>query len=122
MLYTWGIGRIAPTRKAVGVPTSDMLVGASGFSGYMAYLYILKSDKDKFYIGSTINLENRLKHHKGGFTPSTKRMGNVDLIFYQEYQTLKEARYVERRLKQLKRRDYIEKIIHDGIIKMKMGA
>ena len=85
----------------------------------MAYLYILNSDKNKFYIGSTTNLENRLRHHKGGFTPSTKRLGKMHLVFYQKYSTLKEARFIEKRLKQLKRRDYIEKIIHDGIIKMK---
>ncbi len=53
----------------------------------------------------------------GGFTPSTKRLGKVNLIFKQEYKTLSEARKIERKLKKLKRRDYIEKIIKDGYIK-----
>jgi putative endonuclease len=86
----------------------------------MASVYILQSCRDgRFYIGSTVDLRLRLKHHYGGFTPSTKRFGKLRLVFVQEYPTLKEARYTEYRLKQLKRRDYIEKIIKDGFVKIK---
>ena len=85
----------------------------------MAFVYILQSERDKkFYIGSTVDLKSRLRHHKGGFTPSTKRLGKTELVFSQEYFTLKEARTIERKLKKLKRRDYIEKIIKDGFIKI----
>ena len=73
-------------------------------------------------MGSTVNLEKRIQHHKGGFTPSTKRLGNVELVFSQEFGSLKEARYIESRLKKLKRRDYIEKIIQDGYIKSKQAT
>jgi predicted GIY-YIG superfamily endonuclease len=45
-------------------------------------------------------------------------MGELELVFYQEYKTLRDARRIERKLKELKRRDYIEKIIKDGYIKM----
>ena len=85
----------------------------------MPYVYILKTSSDKYYIGSTINLKNRLDHHQGGYTPSTKKLGKLSLIFSQEYPTLSEARLVEKRLKKLKRRDYIEKIIKDGFLKIK---
>ncbi len=84
----------------------------------MAYVYILKSDSGKYYIGSTLNLSTRLRHHKGGFTPSTKRLGQMNLVLKQEYSNLKEARFIEAKLKRLKRKDYIEKIVKDGIIKM----
>ncbi len=85
----------------------------------MASVYILQSQRDgRYYIGSTSDLTERLKHHKGGYTPSTKRLGRIDIVFSQEYPTLKKARFIERKLKKLKRRDYIEKIIKDGIIKM----
>ena len=40
------------------------------------------------------------------------------LVFKQVYPTLLDARHTEARLKKLKRRDYIEKIISDGFIKM----
>lgn len=86
----------------------------------MAHVYILKSNKsNKYYVGSTTDLLKRLKHHKNGHTPSTKRLGDISLVFSQEYSNLKDARIIEKKLKKLKRRDYVEKIINEGIIKMK---
>lgn len=85
----------------------------------MAFIYILQSKRDqRFYIGSTIDLKRRIKNHKGGFTHSTKRFGELELVFSQEYPTIKEARIIERKLKKLKRKDYIRKIIEDRYIKM----
>jgi predicted GIY-YIG superfamily endonuclease len=85
----------------------------------MPSVYILKTTAGKYYIGSTSNLKNRIKHHQGGCTPSTRRLGKPDLIFRQEYPTLNDARFVERKLKKLKRKDYIEKIIKEGEIRIK---
>ena len=84
----------------------------------MAWVYILKTKANKFYVGSTENLKERLKHHKGGYTPSTKSLQFDSLILSQEYKTLTEARSVERKLKKLKRRDYIEKMVQDGYIRI----
>jgi len=85
----------------------------------MPYVYILESVKDgRYYIGSTIDLKKRLKHHKCGATPSTKRFGELRLVFQQYYDKIEDARYVERKLKKLKRKDYIKKIINDGFIKI----
>ena len=86
----------------------------------MAYVYILKSLRDsRYYIGSTANLEQRIKHHFAGYTPSTNRFGKLELVFAQEYKYLEEARRIERKLKKLKRQDYIERIISEGIIKIR---
>lgn len=60
-----------------------------------------------------------MKHHFGGYTPTTKRFGKLELVLAQEYNTLKEARSVEMKLKKLKRHDYIEKIIEDKIINIR---
>jgi putative endonuclease len=87
----------------------------------MAWVYILKSAAGKHYIGSTEDLKSRLMHHQGGHTPSTKRLKATRLVFQQEFPTLREARTVERRLKQLKRRDYLEKIVKEGTIRMTLG-
>jgi putative endonuclease len=39
----------------------------------MCFVYILYSSKtNKYYIGSTENVENRLKHHNSAATSSTK--------------------------------------------------
>ncbi|OGL98228.1 hypothetical protein A2318_01295 [Candidatus Uhrbacteria bacterium RIFOXYB2_FULL_45_11] len=43
------------------------------------------------------------------------------LVFSQEYSTLREAREIERRLKKLKRKDYLQKIINEGLIRMRPG-
>ncbi|MDP3958157.1 MAG: GIY-YIG nuclease family protein [bacterium] len=104
---------LAPMRLAIGVPTF-----ASGLS-MMAYLYILQNKAGRFYIGSTSDLEKRLKHHLGGHTPSTKRLGPMKLVFNQEFALLAEARQMEKWLKKMKRRDYIERIVKDGYIRHK---
>jgi len=85
----------------------------------MACVYILENKTGRFYIGSTTDLSARLKHHAGGYTPSTKRLGNMKLVFKQDYATLAEARNIEHLLKKLKRKDYIEKIIKDRYIKIR---
>jgi putative endonuclease len=82
------------------------------------YVYILENSDHKFYIGSTNDLDRRFKQHNSGHTHTTKRMGKLELVFKQEYDSLNEARKIEIRLKKLKRHDYIEKIIKDGFIKM----
>ena len=105
-----GVG--APTSKSVGAQRQNI----------MAYLYVLESlDDGRYYVGSTINLTQRLRHHLGGHTPTTKRFGEIKLVFSQEYSTLKEARKIECRLKRLKRKDYLARIIADGYIKLKMN-
>ncbi|MBI4435170.1 GIY-YIG nuclease family protein [Candidatus Uhrbacteria bacterium] len=84
----------------------------------MAWVYILKSVVDgRFYIGSTTDLERRLKQHSQHHTQSTARMGSLTLAFSQEFPSIEIARKVESRLKKLKRRDYIEKIVEDGYIR-----
>jgi putative endonuclease len=84
----------------------------------MPFVYILQNEEGKYYIGSTVNLEDRMQQHLEGHTPSTHRMGKLQLIFSQSFKTLKDARNIENRLKKLKRRDYIEKIVRDGFIKI----
>ncbi|MDO8183876.1 MAG: GIY-YIG nuclease family protein [bacterium] len=84
----------------------------------MNFVYILKGESGKYYIGSTTNLKERLKHHFGGNTPSTSKLGKLELVFKQKYDTLKDIRYIEKRLKSLKRKDYLDKIVREGVIKI----
>ena len=85
----------------------------------MAWVYFLKNNSGTIYIGSTSDIERRMRQHLAGHTPSTRRLKTDTLAFSQEYKTLQEAREIERRLKKLKRKDYLEKIITDGAIRMK---
>ena len=82
------------------------------------FVYIIQDSLSrKFYIGSTNDLERRLKQHRYGHTATTKRMKKKKLVFSQEFETLELARKTELRIKNFKRKDYIEKIIEDGLIK-----
>lgn len=93
-------------------------VGADKKVVMKACVYILKDKNSHLYIGSTCNLGRRIIQHKNGHTQTTKNMNNPALVFAQEYESLEYAREIERRLKKLKRRDYIEKIIKEGYVKM----
>ena len=81
------------------------------------YVYILKSEKGSFYIGSTNDLDKRLKQHLNGHTQTTRQRKIYRLIFSQRYDSLAEARKIERKIKNFKRKDFIEKIVKDGYIK-----
>ena len=85
----------------------------------MAFVYILENRKGEFYIGSTINLEKRMKQHLKGYTPTTKRMKAFNLVFSQKYENIKDAKRIEYKLKKLKRHDYIARIVKEGFIKIK---
>ena len=84
------------------------------------YVYILQGDEGRYYIGSTNDLDRRLMQHSQGHTWTTQKFKNPKLVFSQEYPTLSDARKIELRLKKLKRKDYTEKIIRDGFIKIKL--
>lgn len=83
----------------------------------MAYVYILESLKSgRYYIGSTTNLEKRIKKHTSGAVHTTRRFLPLRLVFYKEYSDIKEAMRIEYRLKRLKRKDYLKKIVDSGKI------
>ncbi len=82
------------------------------------YVYILKDMRNKFYIGSTTDLKRRLYQHSKNHTHTTHRMQKPNLVLVQEYPSLKIARKIEGKIKKLKRKDYVEKIIKDGYIKI----
>ena len=86
----------------------------------MAFVYILKSKKfQKYYIGSTKrNPQQRLRDHNLGLVKSTKAIKPLELIVFKKFITYTQARKVENKLKKLKRKDYIQKIVKDGYIKI----
>lgn len=82
------------------------------------FVYIIRNGSGKLYVGSTDDLNRRFKQHKNGHTQTTRNMGEIELIFTQEFETLGVARKIERKLKKLKRKDFIEKIVADGYIRI----
>jgi len=49
------------------------------------FVYILKDENGKFYIGSTNNVARRLHQHANNRTRTTHRMKNLKLVLTQEY-------------------------------------
>lgn len=78
----------------------------------MGILYILRSlVNDRYYIGSTNNLERRLVEHNFGRLKYTQLTRPFKLVFSQRYESLSKARSIEYKLKRLKRRDIIDRIV-----------
>ena len=64
------------------------------------YVYILKSKKDgRLYIGSTGDLQRRVKEHNSGKVTSTKHRQPLTLLCYEAYRTKQEAEKREQFLK-----------------------
>jgi putative endonuclease len=70
---------------------------------YMHKVYILKSLKNnRYYIGHTNNINNRLKRHNSGQVKSTKPYLPWKIIYTENYQTKSEAYRREMEIKSYK--------------------
>ena len=79
----------------------------------MFYTYILKSLKTKgYYIGSTGNLEDRLKRHMQGRSKYTKLILPVELVYFETFESRSDAFKREKEIKSYKSKLYIEKLIN----------
>lgn len=84
----------------------------------IGFVYILRDkETNRLYIGSTTDLKRRLYQHKSGHVSTTRRMKSLNLAFHQKFPNIGIARRIENKLKRLKRKDYLEKIIKEGVIK-----
>ena len=78
----------------------------------MYYVYILQSLKDeKYYIGQTGNVENRLNMHNAGRVLSTKNRRPFVLVREEHFATRGDARTRENYIKKLKGGNEFKKII-----------
>ena len=67
----------------------------------MFYVYVLKSKNHKwYYVGSTQNVAKRLQQHNTGHVKSTKFRSPYELIYTEEFETVLDARYREKEIKQ----------------------
>ena len=73
----------------------------------MAYVYILKTTAQKYYIGSTDHLEQRIQDHKTGRVRSTKYSLPVELVFKEYFPTRSGAQLKEYKIKRWKSRKMI---------------
>lgn len=77
----------------------------------MYYAYILKSNKNnKYYIGSTSDLNRRLIEHNSRKVKSTKMYATWSIYYFEEFITERDAKARERQIKSWKSRAMIEKL------------
>ena len=66
----------------------------------MYYVYLLKSKKNaSLYIGYTKNIEERLKSHNNGVVGYTSKYKPWELIYYESFLSLEDAKRREKNLK-----------------------
>jgi len=66
----------------------------------MFYVYVLKSKKDnKLYFGYSENLKRRISEHKRGKVDNTKHRLPVELIYYESYRNINDAKEREKSFK-----------------------
>ena len=65
----------------------------------VAYTYILECSNGAYYVGSTNDMERRLKEHQAGEGGRyTSAHLPVKLVYYEEYQTIEDAFARERQI------------------------
>ena len=79
----------------------------------MTYFYILFSKQlDKFYIGHTNNVEERLRKHNTNHKGFTGKANDWEIVYLEEFDTKSEAYAREREVKNWKSRSRIRDLIN----------
>jgi putative endonuclease len=80
------------------------------------FVYILYSSKlEKYYIGSTSDLDDRLKKHNHIHKGYTATGQPWVIVYSEEYENKSEALLREKKLKAWKNRERIESLIKKGL-------
>ena len=82
----------------------------------MHFLYIIYSKKvNKYYIGETSNPENRLKQHNEHYFKAnfTKAASDWEIVLSFQCNTREDDVFLERFIKKMKSRRFIEKVIQN---------
>ena len=73
------------------------------------YAYVLKSKQfDYFYKGHCSNLSKRLDQHNAGMTKSIRPYLPFEIVYYEQFETLKEAIEREKYFKTSRGREYLK--------------
>ena len=84
----------------------------------MAFVYILKCSDNSYYVGSTTDLTLRIEEHKHGEGANyTKTRLPIELVYYEECQSIETAFKRERQLHgwSRKKKEALIKNMHDKL-------
>jgi len=83
----------------------------------MFFVYILQSISDKsYYIGCTENLKKRFTEHNKGLSKYTRNKRPWEVLYFERFSLLSQARKREKQIKSWKKRSAIEKLIHAPVV------
>ena len=78
------------------------------------YTYILQSLKDNtYYIGSTNDVYKRILEHNSGLSKYTSKKIPWQLVYFEKFETLSEARKRENFLKKQKNKHFYKRLVAD---------
>ena len=76
------------------------------------FVYVLRSEKrDRYYIGSTQDVAQRLAQHNAGMMKGTRGLRPWRLVHAEAWETRAQARQREGQIKSWKNRAYLEKTL-----------
>jgi putative endonuclease len=75
----------------------------------MFWVYVIRSEKGKIYVGSTSDITSRIEHHNNGDSYWTSRYKNWKLVYSEEFSTRGDAMKREKELKTGKGRDELKR-------------
>jgi putative endonuclease len=79
----------------------------------MHHTYILFSkSKNKYYIGSTSNIQDRIIKHNSNHKGFTGKMNDWEIVYLEEFDSIQKARFREKQIKNWKSRIMIENLIN----------
>lgn len=82
----------------------------------MHYTYVLKSKIDgKLYLGYTGDLRKRFKEHNSGRVVSTKSRKPFELIFYESFKNIRDAKRREKYFKTTKGKSSLYQILRESL-------
>jgi len=78
----------------------------------MEFLYILQSlTSGRYYVGSTDDLDRRVSEHQGGKNLATRGRGPWKLVYFEQFDSLLDARRREQEVKRWKSAKLIQALI-----------
>ena len=79
------------------------------------FVYILYSESaDRYYIGSTADIQQRLLKHNSGGNTSTKPFRPWKVVYTESYENRSAALKREIQIKRMKSRKFIEALVQGG--------
>lgn len=73
---------------------------------------IFSASLNKYYVGYSVNVDNRIIDHNSGISTFTSKASDWELKWKKEFNTREEAKNEEKRIKSKKSRKFIEWLIN----------